>query len=179
MLGRKTPIVSEAERKKQEFIKYVEDIAAYQRNQLADRIVTIQNHSERSWPYFIGSIGGTVAATFALMHLWGPRHMANHRVYIIRPLAPAVSIGATIYGMLYSLRLAMMKLRFWTLVEDYEYELKKANAHHVEAGVNHLAWLQFVLEQVKTDRTPRLDIDAIRRGTILLAPAASAKQLSS
>lgn len=151
-------------KRKEDFTKYVEEVAQAQRHQLADRIVLLQKHLDRSWAYFWGSMVGTLSTVLTTMHFFGPRHMTNHRVYLIRPMGPTIAIGITLYCMIFSVRLGVMKLRFWTLVEDYEYELKKANAHHVEVGVQHLAWLQFVLEQVKTDKAHMLDVDAVRRG---------------
>jgi hypothetical protein len=152
------------EQRKQEFTKYVTEIASHQRNQCADRVIAMQKHWVRSDMYLIGCCSATIAGSFAGLYLWGPRHILNHRIYLVRPVGPAISLGIALYCMFYTLRLSMMKLRFWNLVEDYEYELKKANAHHVEEGITHLAWLEFVLEQVKSDKFMWLDAEALRQG---------------
>ena len=155
--------LSDAERKR-EFTKYVVEITDHQRQVLANRVLAMQKHMDRHSYYLFGSLATAIAGTFVGLYFWGPRHLTNHRVYLIRPVGPALAIGTAFYCMLYPLRLGLMKLRFWNQVEDYEYELKRAHAHHVEEGLTHLAWMQFVLDQVRCDKTPFLDIDAMKRG---------------
>lgn len=146
-----------------EFTRYVLDVSRVQRAQIADRVERLVIHEQRSWPYLIGCVGGTVAATLAVFKLWGPRHVFKSSAYYARPLPPAISMGLAMYGLFYTCRVMGMRTRIWTLIEDYEYELKRVKAHHVEAGIEQLAWLQFISDQLRQGGEMKFDMDKLRR----------------
>ncbi len=55
-------------------------------------------------------------------------------------------------------------------MEDFDYELKRVKAHHVKEGALQLAWLQFVIEQVRLDKVQQMNLVALRNEPQLQAP---------
>lgn len=151
-----------------EFTKYVMEITDFQRDQIATRVDKLAKHQSSGWSYFIACNAIAVSASLIGMKYFGPRHALNHRVYLVRPIPPAIGVGVCVYCILYYGRLLMMKFRLWGMLEDYEYQIKKAQAHHVPEGATHLAWMQFVLDQIRADKAPQLDINALRRRPVLM-----------
>ena len=72
-------------------------------------------------------------------------------------------MGFVLYGLLYVSRGLLMRNRLWSLVEDYEFELKRVQAQHVQEGVDQLAWLQFVMDTLKQSAESRLDVKRLRQ----------------
>ena len=152
----------EARKQKEEFRTYVKEISLFQRNQIADRIEVLVSHQKRMYPYFFGCISVSVVAAMTVFKLWGPRHLFKHQQYYVRPIPPAISMGFVLYGLLYVSRGLLMRNRLWSLVEDYEFELKRVQAHHVQEGVDQLAWLQFVMDVLKQSGETRFDVKRLR-----------------
>lgn len=148
---------------RKEFASYVVDISKVQRNHIADRVEKLANHESRSWHYFLGCTLGSVASAMLVFKIWGPRHIFKTSHYYARPIPVALSMGLSLYGLTYTCRLMAMRSRVWTLIEDYEYELKRIKAHHVEQGVDQLAWLQFVSEQLRLGNERNFNIAKLRR----------------
>ncbi|EPY30665.1 hypothetical protein STCU_03431 [Strigomonas culicis] len=82
-------------------------------------------------------------------------------MYYARPIPPALSMGIVLFGILYTCRGMLMRNRICITIEDYEYELKRIKAHHCEEGVTQLAWLEFVLDQVKQCQEYRFDFQKL------------------
>ena len=152
-----------AKQQKEEFRTYVKEISLFQRNQVADRVEGLVAHQERMYPYFFGCITFSVVSVMSVFKLWGPRHLFKHQQYYVRPIPPAISMGFVLYGLLYVSRGLLMRNRLWSLVEDYEFELKRVQAHHVQEGVDQLAWLQFVMDTLKQSAESRLDVKRLRQ----------------
>lgn len=55
-----------------------------------------------------------------------------------------------------------MRTRVWSLIDDYEYELKRVKAHHVAKGVEQLAWLQFVAEELRQGGENKFDFEKLK-----------------
>jgi hypothetical protein len=147
---------------RKEFSAYVVDISKVQRHHIADRVERLAVHESRSWYYFAGCTLGSVATTLAVFKIWGPRHIFKTSHYYARPIPVSLSMGLVLYGLFYTCRLMAMRSRIWTLIDDYEYELKRVKAHHVEEGVDQLAWLQFVGEQLRLGNERNFDIPKLR-----------------
>ncbi|CUG10645.1 transmembrane protein, putative [Bodo saltans] len=147
---------------RREFAAYVIDISKVQRNHIADRVERLAKHESSSWHYFTGCTFGSVGVTLGAFKLWGPRHIFKNSQYYLRPIPVALSMGFTLYGLFYTCRLMAMRSRIWTVIDDYEYELKRVKAHHVEEGVDQLAWLQFVSEQLRLGNERNFDIPKLR-----------------
>ena len=145
-----------------EFSRYVLDISRTQRAKVADRIDTIAKHKVLDWQYFVGAELGTVAVVLTAFRLWGPRHLFSNPMYYARPIPPALAMGMVTYGLLYNCRLMIMRGRLVNLIEDFEYELKRVRANHVEEGITQLAWLQFVAEQMRLGHEEKMDIAKMR-----------------
>ena len=148
---------------RKEFANYVLEISRVQRNHVADRVERLVKHEEQSWPYFLGCTTGSVGTVLLVFKLWGPRHIFKNSAYYVRPIPPALSMGVALYGLFYTCRLMSIRNRIWTLIEDYEYELKRVKAHHVEEGVAQLAWLQFVSEQLRQGGESKFDLNKLRQ----------------
>ncbi|AAZ12907.1 hypothetical protein, conserved [Trypanosoma brucei brucei TREU927] len=146
----------------QEFSQYVTEISQSQRHHVADRVEQLARHQSRAWYYLVGCVTFTTSSVMLVFRLWGPRHIFKNSVYYTRPLPPAISMGVVLYGILYTCRGMLMRSRICTMMEDYEYELKRISAHHCEEGVNQLAWLQFVTEQLKQGAEHRFDFNKLR-----------------
>lgn len=151
-----------AEEDRKLFSKYVTEIAKSQRNHVADRVEKLVIHQSHGWHYFLGCVAFSSASVLAVFKLWGPRHIFKNSVYYARPLPPAISMGVILYGLLYTCRGMLIRNRICIMVEDYEYELKRIKAHHCEAGVTQLAWLEFVKDQLKQGSESRFDFQKLR-----------------
>ncbi|KEG10375.1 hypothetical protein DQ04_03801020 [Trypanosoma grayi] len=147
---------------KQEFSQYVAEISRVQRKHVADRVEKLAGHQAHAWQYFGGCITFSTVSVMLVFKLWGPRHIFKNSMYYARPLPPAISMGVVLYGVIYTCRGMLMRNRICTMMEDYEYELKRISAHHCEEGVTQLAWLQFVLEQLKQGSEHRFDFKKLR-----------------
>nr|CCD14293.1 unnamed protein product [Trypanosoma congolense IL3000] len=147
---------------RQLFSKYVEEISRTQRHHVANRVEELARHQSSAWYYFIGCVAFTTSSVMMAFKLWGPRHIFKNSMYYARPLPPAISMGVVLYGILYTCRGMLMRNRICTMMEDYEYELKRISAHHCEEGVNQLAWLQFITEQLKQGAEHRFDFKKLR-----------------
>lgn len=154
--------VSNEKDPRKEFALYVVDISRVQRNHIADRVDRLATHESRSWLYLSGCSIGSVALSLSVFKIWGPRHIFKSSNYYLRPIPVSLAMGLTVYGLFYTCRLMAMRSRIWTLIEDYEYELKRVKAHHVEEGVDQLAWLQFVSEQLRLGNERNFDIQKLR-----------------
>jgi hypothetical protein len=144
------------------FVNYVNDVTQFQRNEVTDRIEKVNKHQLKWKEYFLGCNFICCGMTVAGMMWWGPRHITSESSYWMRPMLPAVGMGCTLYSIVYNVRLYMMKVRLWAVIEDMEYEIKKTSSHHVAEGALHLAWLQFVVTQLKADKQGALDPAALR-----------------
>lgn len=149
----------------QRFSDYVNDIAGIQRNHISSKIEKLAKQQSKSWEYFIGCIGASTGAVLLTFKYWGPRHIFKNSMYYARPLPPAISMGVVMYGILYTCRGMLMRNRICIMIEDYEYELKRIKAHHCKEGVNQLAWLEFVLDQVKQGSENKFDFKKLRNIT--------------
>lgn len=147
---------------KQQFTQYVVDISQVQRNHIADRVEQLAKHESRGWQYFIGCVSFSTASVMAAFKIWGPRHIFKNSMYYARPLPPAISMGVVLYGILFTCRGMLMRNRICIMIEDYEYELKRVKGHHCEEGVTQLAWLEFVLDQIKQGSEQRFDFKKLR-----------------
>ncbi|RNF15774.1 uncharacterized protein Tco025E_05390 [Trypanosoma conorhini] len=148
---------------REEFSRYISEIGRVQRQQVADRIEVLARHQSRAWHYFIGCVTFSTASVMLVFKLWGPRHIFKNSIYYARPLPPAISMGVVLYGVVYTCRGMLMRNRICIMMEDYEYELKRINAHHCEEGVTQLAWLQFVTDQLKQGAEYRFDFKKLRQ----------------
>lgn len=146
-----------------EFTKYVNEVSLHQRRQVAERVEKLCNHKKSQMRYFFGSLGISLSSVMVVFRLYGPRNMSKTPAYLARPVAPALAMGLTTYGIFFVCRLMMMQNRLYSLIEDYEYELKRVKAHHVEAGIDQLAWLQFVSDQVRQGAEGRLDMQKLKQ----------------
>lgn len=156
-----TEIVPDAEANKRLFTNYVRDIAHAQRKHIAGQVQKLTRHESLGWRYFVGCVGGMTATVMLAFKLWGPRHMFKSSIYYARPVAPAVSMGVALYGVLYTCRGMLIRNRLCLLIEDYEFELKRIKAHHCEMGVDQLAWLEFIMDQIHKRNETRLDISKL------------------
>lgn len=144
------------------FCQYVQEISRIQRNHISDKIEKLARHQSRSWEYFFGCIGVSTGSVLLTFRLWGPRHIFKSSMYYARPLPPAISMGLVMYGILYTCRGMLMRNRISIMIEDYEYELKRIKAHHSPEGITQLAWLEFVLDQVKQGSEGKFDLKKLR-----------------
>ncbi|CBZ23662.1 conserved hypothetical protein [Leishmania mexicana MHOM/GT/2001/U1103] len=151
-----------AESDRQRFSRYVLEISQVQRNHVADRIEQLAHHERLSWQYFFGCIAFSTGGVLAAFKAWGPRHIFKNSMYYARPLPPAISMGVVLYGITFTCRGMLMRNRICIMIEDYEYELKRVKAHHCEEGVTQLAWLEFVLDQLKQGSEQRFDFQKLR-----------------
>ncbi|KAK7197408.1 hypothetical protein NESM_000689000 [Novymonas esmeraldas] len=152
---------------RQQFARYVLEVSQLQRNHVADRVEQLAHHEGRAWYYFIGSVAFSTGSVLAAFKLWGPRHIFKNSMYYARPLPPAVSMGVVLYGIIFTCRGMLMRNRICIMIEDYEYELKRVRAHHCEEGVTQLAWLEFVLDQLKQGSERRFDFQKLREVPVL------------
>lgn len=151
---------TEADRRR--FSEYVVEISGFQRNHISDKIEKLVRQQSKSTEYFVGCVGTSTAAVLTTFRFWGPRHIFKNSMYYARPLPPAISMGVVMYGILYTCRGMLMRNRICIMIEDYEYELKRIKAHHCEEGVTQLAWLEFVLDQIKQGSEAKFDIKKLR-----------------
>lgn len=145
-----------------EFTEQVKELCSHQRNAVADRVVKISALQGQMWTYFFGCEATAVALYGISLKMWGPRNLLSDKMYFVRPLGPVVAMGVAAFGILHQCRVNMMKVRLWSLIEDFDYEIKKTKSHHVHEGAVQLAWLQFVLDQIKNDRCELMNVDALR-----------------
>lgn len=144
------------------FSQFVQEISSIQRNHIADKIEKLAYHQSKSWEYFLGCIGFSTGSVLLTFRLWGPRHIFKSSMYYARPLPPAISMGLVMYGILYTCRGMLMRNRISIMIEDYEYELKRIKAHYSQEGISQLAWLEFVLDQVKQGAEVKFDMKKLR-----------------
>eukprot|EP00759_Apiculatamorpha_spiralis_P009551 PhF_6_TR16598/c0_g1_i1/m.25288 len=149
------------------FRQYVCDVATAQNRSLATRIEAMIVHQDRNGTYFIGSVVGTLAVIYGSVWKWGPRHFFKNPSIILRPASPAICLGILFYIGLFHLRMMSMKVRAWAMIEDYQRELRKVEAHHVPEGLRHLTTLDTVLHEIKTDRMYLIDVKELRRPVTL------------
>ncbi|EAN99436.1 hypothetical protein C3747_15g154 [Trypanosoma cruzi] len=147
---------------KEEFSRYVYEIARVQRQLVSDRIEVLARHHRHAWHYFIGCVTFSASSVMLMFKFWGPRHIFKNSMYYARPLPPAISMGVALYGVIFTCRGMLMRNRICNMMEDYEYELKRINAHHCEVGIAQLAWLQFVTDQLKQGAEYRFDFKKLR-----------------
>lgn len=145
------------------FTQYVRDICAQQRNHIADRCEKMARHQRRWRHYFFGTQALSISTTIALLWAFGPRNVFSNSSYVFRCLSPAIGIGLCFYGVSWQGKVTFGRFRVWAYIEDCEYELRRVKAHHVPEGASHLAWLEFVLEQIKAGRVTQLDIAKLRQ----------------
>lgn len=148
---------------RQLFSKYVVEISKVQRNHIADRVEKLAAHQGHGWQYFLGCITFSTMSVLAVFKMYGPRHIFKNSMYYARPLPPALSMGLILYGLLYTCRGMLIRNRVCIMIEDYEYELKRIKAHHCEPGINQLAWLEFVKDQLKQGAEHRFDYKKLRK----------------
>ncbi|EPY32489.1 hypothetical protein AGDE_08644 [Angomonas deanei] len=148
------------------FSEYVSEISAVQRRNVATRIEGLAHHQSLMWPYFFGCVTFTTASVLATFKLWGPRNIFRNSMYYARPLPPAISMGVALFGIVYTCRGMLIRNRICIAIEDYEYELKKIQAHHCREGVAQLAWLQFVMDQVKQCQESRFDFEKLKNSPL-------------
>eukprot|EP00760_Papus_ankaliazontas_P025975 PhM_4_TR2958/c0_g1_i1/m.7765 len=147
---------------RKQFRQYVVDVATVQNRMMAARIDKIAKHQYNSWTYFWWSLTGTTVAIYGSMYMWGPRHFFKSQTLAQRPLPSCFCIGLMFWFALYHVRMMAMKVRFWSMVEDFQRELKKVDAHHVPEGLKHLTSMESVLYEVKADRSYLLDTKILR-----------------
>ncbi|KAG5507174.1 hypothetical protein JIQ42_06580 [Leishmania sp. Namibia] len=155
------------ENHRQQFSRYVLEISQAQRNHIADRVEQLAHHESLSWQYFFGCVTFSTGGVLAAFKMWGPRHIFKNSTYYARPLPPAISMGVALYGIMFTCRGMLMRNRICIMIEDYEYELKRVKAHHCEEGVTQLAWLEFVLDQVKQGSERRFDFQKLRESPVI------------
>lgn len=151
-----------AESDKKLFTQYVAGISSARRNSIADRIEKLVHHQSFSWRYFFGCITLSSVGVMAVFKLWGPRHIFRNIMCYARPLLPAIGMGLVLYVILFTCRGLLMRSRITILIHDYEDELRRIKAHHSEERVTQLAWLEFVIEQLKQHSEYRFDFRKIR-----------------
>eukprot|EP00796_Vickermania_ingenoplastis_P002207 gene2207-1374_t len=150
------------EENRKRFADYVVEISGIQRNHISDKIEKLAHQQSQSTQYFLGCVGFSTGSVLLVFKRWGPRHIFKNSMYYARPLPPAISMGIVLYGILYTCRGMLMRNRICIMIEDYEYELKRIKAHHCKEGVTQLAWLEFVLDQVKQGSEAKFDIKKLR-----------------
>lgn len=144
------------------FSKFVSEISGIQRNHVSNKIEKLAQQQSKSLEYFVGCVAASTGAVVATFKFWGPRHIFKSSMYYARPLPPAISMGVVMYGILYTCRGMLMRNRICIMIEDYEYELKRIKAHHCTEGITQLAWLEFVLDQVKQGLESKFDFKKLR-----------------
>jgi hypothetical protein len=153
-----------------EFLAYVKDITQFQRLEVAKKVDKIANHQRLNYHYFWGCQAVAVATSVVVMRLWGPRNAISDKQYYLRPIGPVMVLGLTTWAIIHQMRYYLMKMRLWHLTEDFDYEIKRVKAHHVKEGALHLAWLQFVCEQVRLDKAVFMNLDALYHEPMLQQP---------
>lgn len=144
------------------FSQFVQEISTIQRRHISDKIEKLATHQAKSFEYFFGCVGFSTGSVLLAFRFWGPRHIFKNSMYYARPLPPAISMGLVLYGILYTCRGMLMRNRISIMIEDYEYELKRIKAHYSPEGVTQLAWLEFVLDQVKQGSEGKFDMKKLR-----------------
>ena len=165
-----TPIAQVADPKRDEFTEYVREITQYQRDEIARKVDKIAHHQRLNSTYFWACQGVTISASIGALWAWGPRNAMTDKQYFLRPMGPVIVMGITEWALLHQVRYYMMKIRLWTTIEDFDYEMKRVKAHHVKEGAMHLAWLQFVLDQVRLDKACFMNIEALQHEPQLQQP---------
>uniref|UniRef100_A0A6U4X0I1 Uncharacterized protein n=1 Tax=Neobodo designis TaxID=312471 RepID=A0A6U4X0I1_NEODS len=170
-MSTKTPLEQVAQSEaRDEFVAYVKDITRYQRHEMAVRIQKIAYHQSQQWNYFFGCEAAALGTSMVALYIWGPRNAYTDKQYILRPIGPVFVLGLTAWALLHQMRYYMMKMRLWSLAEDFDYEIKKVKAHHVKEGALHLAWLQFVIDQVRLDKAQFMNLEALEHEPMLQVP---------
>jgi hypothetical protein len=155
---------------KDEFVAYVKDITKYQRHEMAGRIHKISAHQQAAWAYFIGCEAVAIGASAVALYIWGPRKAYTDKQYLLRPIGPVCVLGLTAWALLHQMRYYMMKVRLWSMAEDFDYEIKRVKGHHVKEGALHLAWLQFVIDQVRLDKAMYMNLEALEHEPMMQVP---------
>lgn len=147
---------------KEEFSNYVHSIAKSQRLWIADRIDAIQAHERRYDLHLVSIVSATTLGTLAYLWKWGPRRLL-HKENIHKPLSVGIPVGILFFYLYHNYRGLAMKANVAQSIGEFEYEIKRVNAHYVEAGANHLAWLQFMLTTMGYSMDWRYDTKKIRK----------------
>ena len=147
---------------KLKFASYVIDIARTQRLEITDRVEYIANHERNGFRYFIFSQVITAGAIYTYGFMYGTKHLFKKKHSLLRPLPLSAMMGLLMYHIIFTLRGIGMRSKINALIGDYEYQLKGARAHHVEEGMEQLAWLQFVSEKVRFSKEGDLDVEKMR-----------------
>lgn len=175
-MAAQTPIQQVAQtHAKDEFTEYVKELAQFQRSEIAKRVDKIANHQRNDSKYFWGCQGAALSCNCIAMYFWGPRNATVDKLFYIRPIGPVVLMGVCAWALLHQVRYYIMKVRLWSMTEDFDYQLKKVKAHHVKEGAIHLAWMQFVINQVRVDKAKYMNIAALEHEPMLQQPEDPAK----
>ena len=150
-------------KQKAQFDAYLAQVMQVQRDSIADRIEKMQNVHKFVPAYFVVGQAAMWCGAAALFRFRASRNLLRNSL-AIRDIAMVTGmcglcLGACIYG----IRITTMKVRFSQLIKDYNYELRRIQAHHTPQGVLHIAYLEFLLEQSQFFRETHLDINAIRQ----------------
>ena len=156
------PLPKEEAERRAAFEKYIDDMASFHRNVIADRVEVLGRHTQRWVEYAIGAQVLTIGMVALAMKRFAPRHVFDQSCYYMRPSFPTIVIGMGVYYSAYYGQILAMKTRIWTLCEEFELDLKKVHGHYIPAGMRHLQWLEFVLDQVKRDNSYKLDSEKMR-----------------
>lgn len=165
--------LSAQEIKRQLFTAYVEDISASQRRDIADRLDKIAYFSDNSFRHFLYSEIGTLIVIYGYGMVYSHRNFVRTTVDRLRPLVPALFMGAIIYNLVFNLREMAMRSRLSAVIKDYEFFIKANKCHHVEAGMTQLAWLQFVEDYTNEFKNECLDTAKMRTESISAASYSS------
>ena len=151
------PTGAAEDRKKFEI--YIEEIVSNQRHQIAKRVVVLRDHHESKYQYFLGCMAASFTCCNGLLYLFGPRHFFASKMHGVVSSFPAYfGIGYMTYIVFYTLQNSHMRIRLLSTADDYEYELKRVKGHHVQQGMDQLAWLQAVTDVVRKYEEYRLDL---------------------
>jgi len=154
--------IAAGEEQRQKFRRYVAEVATVQNRMMATRIDAMADHQKWHATYFFVTTFGTVGAMYGAMYKYGPRHFFKNPQLLHKPFGPACCIGVLFYMMIYHVRNVAMKARFWQMVEDFQRELKRVDAHHVPEGLHHMTMLETLLYEVKCDRSYFIDTSVLR-----------------
>lgn len=147
---------------KQKFASYVIDICRSQRLEITDQVEYISNHERNGFRYFIFSQIVTASAIYSYGFMYGTKHLFKKKHSLLRPLPLSAMMGLLMYHIIFTLKGIGMRARIGTQIADYEYQLKGARAHHVEEGMEQLAWLQFIHDKIRYSKESDLDCDMMR-----------------
>ena len=147
---------------KLKFASYVAEISRAQRLEITDRVEYIANHERNGFRYFIFAQVVTALGIYSYGFMYGTKHLFKKKHSLLRPLPLSGMMGLLMYHIIFTLKGIGMRSKIGTQISDYEYQLKGARAHHVEEGMEQLAWLQFVQDKVRYSKEADLDTDKMR-----------------